>query len=186
MEKRVYQEWKGSNVSCCKIAFFPLLLFVGEIDRFTRLGFSSSSWIMIWSLWKLLSLLVFFFPIVLRCVDLNVIMANFWFFFLEGIEINWLFIFFIFKPLFCYLQIFLCGGRLFFGPDAKSVLLTVLLVLVPVIIFCVFVARHLFHEFSSYNSGYAVLLVTILFTVIVSTCLFVSFFRFLQMQLNYV
>ncbi|KMZ64322.1 Protein S-acyltransferase 8 [Zostera marina] len=64
-------------------------------------------------------------------------------------------------------NIFLCGGRLFFGPDAKSVLLTVLLVLVPVIIFCVFVARHLFHEFSSYNSGYAVLLVTILFTVIV-------------------
>ncbi|KAL2232226.1 UNVERIFIED_CONTAM: Protein S-acyltransferase 8 [Sesamum indicum] len=63
------------------------------------------------------------------------------------------------------LQIFFLGGRLIFGPDARSLLVTLLLIIVPVIIFCVFVARHLRHEFSSYNAGYAILIVAIVFTI---------------------
>ncbi|XP_061345149.1 protein S-acyltransferase 8-like isoform X2 [Gastrolobium bilobum] len=68
---------------------------------------------------------------------------------------------------------FIFGGRLIFGPDARSLLVTLLLIIVPVIIFCVFVAWHLRHEFSSYNSGYAILAVAILFTihVLVLLCL---------------
>ncbi|KAF8115465.1 hypothetical protein N665_0026s0010 [Sinapis alba] len=62
---------------------------------------------------------------------------------------------------------FVFGGRLIFGPDAKSVPVTVLLIIVPVILFCVFVARHLRHEFSPYNAGYGILVVALLFTIYV-------------------
>jgi len=61
---------------------------------------------------------------------------------------------------------------LVFGPDARSLFVTLLLIIVPVIIFCVCVARHLRHEFSSYNSGYAILAVAILFTIHVSSANF--------------
>nr|ACU18037.1 unknown [Glycine max] len=69
---------------------------------------------------------------------------------------------------------FICGGRLVFGPDARSLFVTLLLIIVPVIIFCVCVASHLRHEFSSYNSGYAILVVAILFTIHVLVVLFLT------------
>ncbi|KAI9165385.1 hypothetical protein LWI28_013166 [Acer negundo] len=55
-------------------------------------------------------------------------------------------------------NIFICNGRLVFGPDAKSLVVTLLLIIVPVIVFCTHVARNLLHEVSEYNAGYAILL----------------------------
>ncbi|KAH8515650.1 hypothetical protein H0E87_004196 [Populus deltoides] len=62
---------------------------------------------------------------------------------------------------------FILGGRLIFGPDARSLIVTLLLIIVPIIIFCVFVARHLRHEFSPDNVGYVILVMAIIFTIYV-------------------
>ncbi|GAB2226203.1 hypothetical protein Droror1_Dr00022004 [Drosera rotundifolia] len=64
-------------------------------------------------------------------------------------------------------NIFLFNGRLIFGPDARSIVVTILLIVVPVVIFCTFVARHLVHRFPAYNVGFAVLVVAVVFTVYV-------------------
>ncbi|KAL3504523.1 hypothetical protein ACH5RR_034364 [Cinchona calisaya] len=72
---------------------------------------------------------------------------------------------------------FFLGGRLIFGPDARSLLITLLLIIVPVIIFCVFVARHLRHEFSPYNVGYAIFAVAILFAIHVLVLLLLTSVR---------
>ncbi|KAE8666482.1 putative protein S-acyltransferase 9 [Hibiscus syriacus] len=69
---------------------------------------------------------------------------------------------------------FLLGGRLIFGPDARSLPFTLLLISAPSIFFCIFVARHLRHAFYPYNAGYAVMVVAVVFTIYVLIILFLT------------
>ncbi|KAJ6305351.1 hypothetical protein OIU78_020816 [Salix suchowensis] len=71
-------------------------------------------------------------------------------------------------------NIFLFKGRLMFGPDAGSLVITLLLIVVPIVIFCTTVARNLLHEFPTYNPAYVILVVTILYTISVLVLLFLT------------
>ncbi|XP_042433584.1 probable protein S-acyltransferase 7 isoform X1 [Zingiber officinale] len=61
-------------------------------------------------------------------------------------------------------NIFFLQGRLIFGPDARSVFLTIFLIVAPVSIFCAFVARKLTNDFSD-SLGISVMVITIVFTL---------------------
>lgn len=64
-------------------------------------------------------------------------------------------------------QVFLLRGRLIFGPDARSILMTVFLIVSPVAVFCGFIARKLIDEYSD-SFGISIMVVTVLFTIYVS------------------
>lgn len=66
------------------------------------------------------------------------------------------------------LQIFFLQGRLVFGPDVRSLVLTIFLVVAPVSVFCVFVARKLMYDFED-DWGISVMVVAVLFTIHVSS-----------------
>ncbi|KAF9681992.1 hypothetical protein SADUNF_Sadunf05G0060900 [Salix dunnii] len=72
------------------------------------------------------------------------------------------------------MQIFFFKGRLVFGPDSGSLVITLLLIVVPIVIFCTVVARNLLHEFPTYNAVYVILVVTILYTIYVLVLLFLT------------
>ncbi|KAJ8772476.1 hypothetical protein K2173_027653 [Erythroxylum novogranatense] len=60
-------------------------------------------------------------------------------------------------------NIFLLQGRLIFGPDARSVLLTLFLIVAPVVVFCVFVARKLMDDFH-HHLGVSIVVVVVVLT----------------------
>ncbi|OAY48006.1 probable protein S-acyltransferase 7 [Manihot esculenta] len=62
-------------------------------------------------------------------------------------------------------NIFFLKGRLIFGPDARSLLLTIFLIVAPVAIFCVFVARKLMDDFP-HDWGISILVITVVLTSI--------------------
>ncbi|XP_022894349.1 probable protein S-acyltransferase 7 [Olea europaea var. sylvestris] len=58
---------------------------------------------------------------------------------------------------------FFLQGRFIFGPDARSLGLTIFLIVAPVIVFCIFVARKLMDDFS-HLWGASVMVVAVVFT----------------------
>jgi hypothetical protein len=76
------------------------------------------------------------------------------------------------------LQEFFLQGRFIFGPDVRSLFLTIFLILAPAVVFCIFVARHLINDFPD-HWGIAVMVVVIVFTIYVST-VFVTYKLFLR------
>eukprot|EP00262_Sarcandra_glabra_P012993 TRINITY_DN3484_c0_g1_i1.p1 TRINITY_DN3484_c0_g1~~TRINITY_DN3484_c0_g1_i1.p1 ORF type:complete len:441 (+),score=47.40 TRINITY_DN3484_c0_g1_i1:182-1504(+) len=63
-------------------------------------------------------------------------------------------------------NIFFLQGRFIFGPDVRSLLLTIFLIVAPVSIFCVFVARKLMDDFS-HHLGISIMVVAVAFTIYV-------------------
>lgn len=59
---------------------------------------------------------------------------------------------------------FFLQGRFIFGPDVRSLGLTILLIVAPVAVFCVFVARKLLHDFSD-HWGISIMAVAVIFTI---------------------
>lgn len=59
---------------------------------------------------------------------------------------------------------FLLQGRVIFGPDVRSLFLTIFLIIAPVAVFCIFVARKLMDDFP-HSSGVSILVVVVVFTV---------------------
>ncbi|EFJ28891.1 hypothetical protein SELMODRAFT_92351 [Selaginella moellendorffii] len=68
---------------------------------------------------------------------------------------------------------FLFGGRLVLGPDAKAVAITVVLIVVPSIVFFSCVARYLFDDFP-HRSGVAILVIAVLYLACVLTFLLLT------------
>ncbi|XP_024394248.1 protein S-acyltransferase 8 [Physcomitrium patens] len=69
-------------------------------------------------------------------------------------------------------RFFLCG-RLVFGPDVRSLGVTVFLIVAPAVCFCVFVGRHLLHHFDN-NGGIAIVAVTVINTAYVLVLLLLT------------
>ncbi|CAA7400550.1 unnamed protein product [Spirodela intermedia] len=61
-------------------------------------------------------------------------------------------------------NIFFLQGRLIFGPDVRSLFLTIFLIVAPVSIFCAFVARNLMDDFS-HHSGISIMVIAVVFTI---------------------
>lgn len=70
-------------------------------------------------------------------------------------------------------NIFFLGGRIIFGPDVRSVFLSIFLIVAPVVIFCVYVASKLLDEFD-HHLGILVMAIAIVFTIYVVTLLLVT------------
>ncbi|GMY26684.1 probable protein S-acyltransferase 6 [Fagus crenata] len=68
---------------------------------------------------------------------------------------------------------FCLGGRLIFGPDLRSIFLTVSLIVIPVILFCAFVSQRLINEFQHYL-GNLIVAICVLFTIYVIVLLFLT------------
>ncbi|XP_071731791.1 probable protein S-acyltransferase 7 [Rutidosis leptorrhynchoides] len=70
-------------------------------------------------------------------------------------------------------NIFILGGRFVFGPDVNSVFLSIFLIVAPVIVFCVFVARKLLDKFN-HHLGILVMVLAIVLTFYVITVLLLT------------
>ncbi|KAK9054602.1 hypothetical protein SSX86_025681 [Deinandra increscens subsp. villosa] len=70
-------------------------------------------------------------------------------------------------------NIFFLGGRFIFGPDIRSIFISIFLIVAPVVVFCAFVARKLLDKFS-HHSGISIMVIAIVFTIYVITLLLIT------------
>ncbi|CAK9175149.1 unnamed protein product [Ilex paraguariensis] len=70
-------------------------------------------------------------------------------------------------------NIFFLQGRFIFGPDVRSLALTIFLIVAPVTVFCVFVARKLMDDFS-HHFGISIMVVAVVFTFYVLVLLLLT------------
>ncbi|KAF8408462.1 hypothetical protein HHK36_007616 [Tetracentron sinense] len=70
-------------------------------------------------------------------------------------------------------NIFFLQGRFIFGPDVRSLALTILLIAAPVTVFCVFVARKLMDDFS-HHLGISIVVVAVVFTIYILVLLLLT------------
>ncbi|KAG2702888.1 hypothetical protein I3843_06G105300 [Carya illinoinensis] len=68
---------------------------------------------------------------------------------------------------------FCLGGRLIFGPDVRSIFLTLIMIVIPVILFCAFVSQSLINEFQ-HHLGILIVVVCAAFTVYIIILLFLT------------
>ncbi|KAI4350472.1 hypothetical protein L6164_004924 [Bauhinia variegata] len=68
---------------------------------------------------------------------------------------------------------FFLQGKFIFGPDVRSLALTIFLIVAPVAVFCVFVARKLMNDFSD-HLGISITVVAVVFTVYVLVLLLLT------------
>ncbi|CAI0396845.1 unnamed protein product [Linum tenue] len=61
-------------------------------------------------------------------------------------------------------NIFFLNGRFIFGPDVRSLALTIFLIVAPVAVFCIFVARKLMDDFPN-DWGISIMVAAVVFTV---------------------
>lgn len=61
-------------------------------------------------------------------------------------------------------NIFFLQGRFIFGPDVRSLFLTIVLIVAPVAVFCVFVARRLMDHFS-HHWGISIMVIVVALTI---------------------
>ncbi|CAI0396831.1 unnamed protein product [Linum tenue] len=61
-------------------------------------------------------------------------------------------------------NIFFLNGRFIFGPDVRSLALTIFLIVAPVAVFCIFVARKLVDDFPN-DWGISIMVAAVVFTV---------------------
>ncbi|KAJ4826068.1 hypothetical protein Tsubulata_000744 [Turnera subulata] len=71
-------------------------------------------------------------------------------------------------------NVFCLGGRLIFGPDVRSLFLTVSLILIPMIFFCAFVARSLITEFRHHLGNFIVIICVVYAAYVVFLLLLTS------------
>ncbi|XXG78395.1 hypothetical protein AAC387_Pa08g2349 [Persea americana] len=70
-------------------------------------------------------------------------------------------------------NIFFLQGRFIFGPDVRSLALTVVLIAAPVAVFCVFVARKLMDDFS-HHLGISIMVIAVAFTLYILALLLLT------------
>lgn len=79
--------------------------------------------------------------------------------------------------LLLFVQKFFLQGRFIFGPDVRSLGLTIFLIVAPVTVFCIFVVRNLMDDFDD-HLGISVMVFAVVFTV------YVSFFGFFLLKFS--